>query len=141
LRSGFIAAELTSLTNQERELMNVLRPINKKIRWHVNVKDLKGKLQPLNVDLFIQPNTFVLLRRIKTTEKKNIERHATQLALDSLRIKKRNPNSKVFCIFETEKLPNKAKVVLDECLDWWCTSIKEFANRVLPPDGAGVLSG
>ncbi|MBI4896669.1 MAG: helix-turn-helix transcriptional regulator [Candidatus Aenigmarchaeota archaeon] len=128
-KTGYRGAENAPATQQEKEIVDKLRR-NHKVHLHATITDEGKKLAPISVDLFIEPNTLVLLRKVITQERQNLIRHACQLALDGFRLKKRNPVMKVYCVFETPKIPKKAEVVLNESMDWWTTSSHEFIDKI-----------
>ncbi|MDI6722052.1 MAG: helix-turn-helix transcriptional regulator [Candidatus Aenigmarchaeota archaeon] len=128
LKYGFAGSEAAPLSEQEKELYYELK--NVPTEWHASISDPKKRLIPISVDLIIDKKILVSLRRVKTIDKKNLERHAAQLSLESFRLKKRIPNVKTYCLFETPKITKKVENLLNESFDFWTSSMEEFLNKI-----------
>ena len=128
-------AEVAPLTTQEKELLSQLKNFRciEKIESHVTL--FRESLSPINIDIKIKLKDgrefFVTLKRVKTKDKKNLLTHASFLALEGFRIRKRVKKSKnisIFCIFEAPKFPTKVVTFLSEAFDEWFKSVDDFVR-------------
>ncbi len=141
LKTGFQGAEDAPATEQEKFIYDKLKKFGLQAKMHATIVDKNSELAPISVDLFIEPHTFVLLRKVTTKSKQNLVRHASQLALDGFRLKKRKPQARIYCVFEAPKIPMKVESVLNESMDWWTSSSSELINRVARPKRPRVRHG